>query len=320
MKKLLLVSILAFTIGAASFAQTSLSVQINHKLNGNDFVFNETGTNNLNQDFNADRLEYYMSQISIVHDGGTYTMLQDYAIVDAGSETILDLGEIDASTIESISFYIGVGEEDNHSDPASWEAPHPLAPRFPAMHWGWAAGFRFLAIEGTVLASNQEVQIHALGDVNYFETLIPINTEVSGGELQINIDANYEKIYEDINIAGGLIYHGEGGFASSALQNMRDLVFTFSGNVLSASEIDYDFTINAFPNPSADGFVTVEFNSDKAGYYDITVLDILGKVVATQSNIANNSRLDLQLPNTGLYLLNLSIDGVSVHTEKIIAQ
>ena len=320
MKKLLLASIFSIAIATISYAQTSISLKINHKLNGNEFVFNETGTNNLNQDFNADRLEYYISQISIVHDGGTHTQLLDYAIINAGAEAILDLGEIDASTIEAVSFFVGVGQEDNHSDPNSWTAPHPLAPRFPAMHWGWAAGFRFLAIEGKHLVSNQEVQIHALGDGNYFETLIPINIDLTGSDLQINIDANYEKIYEDISIAGGLIVHSEAGVCITALENMRDHVFTATGNALSTSEIANNFTINAFPNPSADGSVTIEFNSEETGNFDITVFDILGKVVMTKSNIARNAKLDLQLPNTGLYLLNLSVDGQSFHTEKLISQ
>lgn len=320
MKKHLLISIFIIAIASIGYAQTSLSLQINHKLSGNEFAFNETGTNNLDQDFNADRLEYYLSQISIVHDGGTYTMLQDYAIIDAGTEAILNFGDVEASTIEAISFFVGVGEQDNHSDPASWSSPHPLAPRFPAMHWGWAAGFRFLAIEGKELGSNQTVQIHALGDGNYFETLIPVNIEVSGSELQINIDANYEKIYEDISIAGGLILHSEGGACITALENMRDHVFTLSDNVLSTPEIATNFSVNAFPNPSTNGLVTIEFNSEEAGNFDITVFDILGKVVMTKSNIASSANLDLQLPNTGLYLLNLSVDGQSFHTEKLISQ
>ena len=320
MKKILLSAFLTLAIGTISYAQTSVSVQIHHKLNGNEFVFNETGTNNLDQNFNVDRLEYYMSQISIVHDGGIYTPLQDYALINAGFESVLELGEVAADNIESLSFYIGVDEENNHADPSLWDSTHPLAPKFPSMHWGWAAGYRFLAIEGTHLPSTQEVQIHALGDGNYFEVIIPVNQEVSGSETIINLDANYEKIYEDISIAGGLIFHGEGGFCIVALENMRDHVFTVSDNVLSSNEIANNFTINAFPNPSTDGFVTIEFNSEEAHNFDITVFDILGKVVTTQPNIANNSKLDLQLPNTGLYLLNLSIDGVSFHTEKLIAQ
>lgn len=320
MKRLLLTSILTLAIATISYAQTAVSVQIHHKLNGNDFAFNETGTNDLDQDFNADRLEYYLSQISIVHDGGTYTMLQDYAIIDAGSEAILDLGEIDANTIESLSFYVGVDEEDNHSDPSSWTSPHPLAPRFPSMHWGWSAGFRFLAIEGTELGSNQEVQIHALGDANYFEVIIPINQDVTGSEMLINVDANYERIYENINISGGLIVHGEVGMAKRALENMRDLVFEASSGTVSVPELGSDFTLNAFPNPAVGGNVTIDFNSDKSYGYDITVLDILGKTVATRSNVGNTANINLQLPASGLYLLNLSVNGETVATKKIISQ
>lgn len=319
MKKLLL-AIFSIAIATISNAQTSVSVQIHHKLNGNEFAFNETGTNNFGENFNTDRLEYYLSQISIVHDGGTYTTLLDYAIIDAGSEAILDLGEINANTIESLSFFVGVEEDDNHSDPSSWTSPHPLAPRFPSMHWGWAAGFRFLAVEGTDVGSNQEVQIHALGDENYFEVVIPINQDVTDNEMLINLDANYEKIFENINVTGGIIIHGQEGLAVRALENMRDLVFEVSGGTVSVPKLGNDFTLKAFPNPAVDGNVTIDFNSDKSYNYDITIIDILGKTVATKSNIVNKANINLKLPAAGLYLLNLTYNGETILTKKIIAQ
>lgn len=322
MKRFLLTSIFSLAIAAFGLAQTSLSLQINHKLNGNTFAFNETGTSDLDEDFNANRLEYYLSQISIVHDGGTYTMLQDYALIDAGAgtEAILDLGEIDANTIEAISFYVGVDEENNHSDPASWTAPHPLAPRFPAMHWGWAAGYRFLAFEGMELGSNQVVQIHALGDGNYFETLVPINTDVSEGEMIINIDANYDRIFDNISLAGGLYIHSEGGPCITALENMRDHVFTVSGGVVSVPEIGVDFNLNAFPNPTIDGNITIDFSSEKFYNYDLSLIDILGKTVASSADIGNNATINLQLPAAGLYLLNLSVNGETILSQKVISQ
>ncbi len=320
MKKLLLFGALVCGIGATASAQSSISLRINHKLNGNNFAFNETGVNNLDQEFNADRLEYYLSRISMVHDGGIYTTLQAYTLVNAGAETVIDLGDLDAVNLESISFYVGVDQAVNHGDPSQWNPEHPLAPKFPSMHWGWAAGYRFLAIEGTDLGSGQEVQIHALGDENYFEVIIPLNNPSAGNDLEISVDANYEQIYKDVDISGGLISHGAIGPSITALTNMRDDVFSLSEIILSASDAKVDYAIKAFPNPSFDGAVTVQLAVEEAYKYDILVCDLLGKPVASKSNVGNLAKLDLRLPSAGIYFLNLSINGEVLHTEKLIVQ
>ncbi len=320
MLRLLLTIACFYTLAQTCIGQTNITLQINHRLNGDDFAFSIPATNNLGQAFSTDRLEYYLSRISIVHDGGTYLTLQSYMLVNAGEVMSLDLGAVDVNTIEAISFFVGVDAANNHGDPSAWETSHPLAPKFPSMHWGWAAGYRFLAIEGIDIESQQEVQVHALGDENYHEVLLPLNISNSGSELDIVINANYENIYKDIDLSGGLIFHGSTGVCITALDNMRDDVFELAGTIVSVPEIETDFTLNVFPNPSLGGNLTIDFKSVKAQRFDIAVFDILGKLVMRKSNIGMNANVDLELPNPGVYFVNLISDGVPVHTQKIISQ
>ncbi len=47
-----------------------------------------------------------------------------------------------------LQFSVGLPEAINHSDPAQYASDHPLNPTRNALHWTWAEGYIFLAIEG----------------------------------------------------------------------------------------------------------------------------------------------------------------------------
>jgi hypothetical protein len=36
----------------------------------------------------------------------------------------------------------------NHADPTQWPATHPLNANFTGLHWGWAGGYIFQAMDG----------------------------------------------------------------------------------------------------------------------------------------------------------------------------
>lgn len=131
-------------------AQSDVYIQINHKLDTDPFDFSVEHTNNLGDEFNVTRLEYYMSSITITHDGGIETVVPEtWILANAGTFTNVYLGSFDITTLESVSFGIGVEGDYNHLDPASYPSEHPLAPKSPSMHWGWSPGYRFVAMEGS---------------------------------------------------------------------------------------------------------------------------------------------------------------------------
>jgi hypothetical protein len=254
MKNFLLtfVAIICFSVG--STAQNNIQLEINHKLGTDDFAMNQTATNNMENNYYYSRLQYYISQISIVHDGGTETLMENtYILVNAANATQVDLGDHSIDAVEGIKFSIGVEEAVNHSDPASWANGHPLAPSFPSMHWGWNAGYRFIAIEGKGGSNlGQTFQLHGLEDINYFQTEIDLTATSENGAITITLDADYERALENIDVDGGVIVHGSTAEAKTALENFRDHVFSASGvtSTVDFSEVN-DFQI--FPNPTANG-------------------------------------------------------------------
>ena len=146
------------------YAQTPVELQIRHKLGSSDFAFSSATTNNLGNNFNVTRLEYYLSKISIKHDGGTVTNIPNHYILANGSTNVADaLGSYPITSVEAITFYIGVDSPANNADPSLHPAGHPLEPKTPSMHWGWSTGYRFVAMEGMAGSSlGQAYEVHAL--------------------------------------------------------------------------------------------------------------------------------------------------------------
>ena len=61
MKKI--TSIIIALLGATGMqAQTNINLKINHLLKDKSFAFNQTAQNDLNNNFNVKRLEYYISR------------------------------------------------------------------------------------------------------------------------------------------------------------------------------------------------------------------------------------------------------------------
>jgi Secretion system C-terminal sorting domain len=320
MKKFLSLLSMLLLLGNWSFAQNSVQLNIHHKLATEDFALNTPAKNNKGNDFKLTRLEYYLSEISILHDGGIETTIEDlWVLVNANDATIINLGEHNITTVEAVRFHVGVDPDHNHLDPTLWPSDHPLALQNPSMHWGWASGYRFLALEGNCTPSfNALLQLHGLGDDNYFQTEIALTATAENNTIHIHLDGDYTRILEDINLISEIIVHGDYGAAQKALANMRDFVFNpsaLSNSVPDFSEVQH-FAI--YPNPSINGTSTLEISSNESNLYNITITNLLGQKVQELTNVTSNERVNLTVATQGVYLVSLVKDGHAVITEKLI--
>ncbi len=321
MKKLLLFTTMFLAMSISSFAQNNVQLNINHKLGDADFAMQTGAKNNLNNDFEVTRLEYYISEISIVHDGGTETLVEDlWILADLSEGTQVDLGDHNINSVEIVKLHIGVSSEYNHLDPSTYPSTHPLAPKNPSMHWGWASGYRFVAFEGNGGSNfNQLFELHGLGDVNYFTTEIPLTTVADNNVVSINIDADYTRALEDINVNNGVIVHGENGEARQCLENFRDYVFTASPVVTSTIDVSEVSKFEAYPNPTS-GNITVTLEATQDLSYKVSVTDLLGQEVLFFDAVNSNSTFDATLDHAGFYFINLIKDGQPVITKKLISK
>ncbi len=322
MKKILSFAIVT-TLSISAFCQSNVYLKINHLLGVSPFAFNTTTTNNLGNNFDVNRLEYYISSISITHDGGSITNIPNtWILANASTQVYELLGNFNITTIEKVTFSIGVETPTNHNDPSLLAPSHPLAPKSPSMHWGWSSGYRFIAMEGLAGTStpNQVYQLHGLGDINYFSQTIPTagTTDVNG--LVIELNADYEQGLKDINVAPGVISHGEINEAKKIVENFRDYVFTsWEGNSpVSIIEIADEDKFEIYPNPASYGAgVTLFYNSNLTNL-SAQVVDLSGRVLRSEK-LDDNNTLNVTGLNQGIYLVSLKSDnGKTIRTEKLI--
>lgn len=243
----------AFLISGTGVAQNEVALHIHHLMSGQPL---ELGVSYAVQGTEAqiNRLEYYLCDFVVTHDGGQETALNDvYVLANAQNDGAYSLGLWDVESIESISFGVGVDAGHNVGiDPSTYPTGHPLAPQFPSMHWGWASGYRFLALEGfggdNLIA---EHQIHALGDNNFFHQNHDLTAEASEGVVNLYLNANCEQLFTNLPLSQGFIEHSNTGEATEAMENMRDLVFE-AGEPLHVSEWHGDVSLTLYPNPTMD--------------------------------------------------------------------
>lgn len=323
MKKII-TSIFALLVVLATNAQTNVILNIEHLLKDKAFSYNQAATTNMGTNFSATRLQYYISNISIIHDGGTVTPATGvYILVDAANDVIKDLGQYNVTTIEGIKFSIGVNQPVNNQDPTQWPSNHPLSPQVPSMHWGWTAGYRFIAMEGKEGASlSNGFELHALGNNYYYDIQIPLSGQDVFGQLNMYLKADYTRALENIDIVGGKIIHGEATETIDLLRNFRDFVFTSkagAGNVLaSVNQVLAPAALDMYPNPS-NGAVSFDITDKSVNITSIQISDITGKVVET---IAVNDFETAQTTLTakGIYIVSLMDGTNSLLTKKLVIQ
>ena len=322
MRKVFSSLVLSWMATLVCLAQTDLTLNIQHLLDGESFAFEKTVQNNVGHNFQLDRLQYYLGNISFIHDGGIETKVEEkWILVNAAQEVNEALGQFDIESLEKIVFHIGVEEAYNHLDPATYDQDHPLAPKWPSMHWGWTSGYRFLALEGiSGEAVNQPMEIHALGNDNYFSVEMNYPKMAEAGELQLYLEADYLEALRDMSLNSGIFVHGEDRIPRQALENFRDHVFSV-GEVLSNTEeaaLSSAVHFDIFPNPSINRQINYELSGlENADELRVEIMDVTGKLVARKKVTGKKGSMSLSDLGTGVYYLRIFNKGSVRATSKL---
>lgn len=310
-----------FTAGLQ--AQTNVVLKMNQLLEGQPFAYDQVTQAELGFYFKATRLQYYISEITLIHDGGQITPVSDYyLLVDPAKDSIFALGNFAVTDLEKIEFWIGVDSATNHLDPALYPENHPLALKDPSMHWGWAGGYRFIAFEGlagnTPGFVNNVFQIHTIADENYRKVSLDINEIVNGDTMLVPFEADYARLLHKIDVSTGVTSHSSVGLSKQVSINMPSV---FSPALLSSAHDphkDVHFLIS--PNPAFDFFtVTLPWTKEKP--MTLVVTDLQGNIVLKEKILSKTQTLDLQSDLvSGIYLI-IFLDGAqSVAIEKLVVR
>lgn len=300
--------------------QQNVVLEIQHMLKDTPFAFNKASENNMGHAFTLRRMDYYLSAIEVIHDGGkkiSFPNLYVLVSLDENQEkTIINLGSHPLQNIEKINFFLGIDSLTNHSDPAIWQIGHPLGPRIPSMHWGWASGYRFIALEGKGgPANNQEIQLHALGNQYYKQMSFDVTPFGENNEKRIILTADYTELFYQMPIKQGVIVHGSDKEIVYLADNFINRLFSAqTPTSLNAASTSASITIS--PNPSQGSF-TASFTGNHMNQNWRTVLtDTNGRVIA-EKRMSDSENWLITVP--GVYFLRVyQDDGKSLDTKKVV--
>lgn len=274
-------------------------LRINHTQNGKPLelgkvVDSPDGT----YDVKVTMLRYYVSGITIQHDGIETPLPNTYLLVDVSKSPLYYLGDLDVSRVEAVKFSIGVPVVVNHEDPSGYPIGHPLGHQDPSMHWGWAAGYRFVTFEGFAgrgATPTTPFQFHALGDELYTPVFVPARGIETDAALEIPISADAMALLTGIDATFGQIVHGSTDEAITVMQNFKTHVFA---NQPTSVNEDPLVASTITPQPASES-VTVAAD-DLAGA-TVTVVDVTGQAVLFHNAADNAISLDLGTLPSGTY-------------------
>ncbi|MEL7529826.1 MAG: MbnP family protein [Bacteroidota bacterium] len=294
-------------------------LNLQHKFGNADLMMDSAYTTQAGYDLKVQRLEYYLSELEIVHDGGQITPVPNtWLLVRAEVDSAYALGSFNVQSIEAINFSVGVDPAVNNADPSAYAAGHPLAPQNPSMHWGWNAGYRFVALEGYAGAGLVfNYQIHALGNENYFSGSVSFDPIATGDSTQLYIKADYEMLFENINVSAGMIVHGAFGESITLLTDMAANVFT-EGSTPWATAVEPDFigTLILAPNPSREASY-LQYDLPAGHQYEMRLLDVSGRTIQQTEITQLQGSLRIAPLQSGFYIVNVYQDGRRVSMDKL---
>ncbi|MFN8359860.1 MAG: MbnP family protein [Candidatus Kapaibacterium sp.] len=317
-KSLLLAWTMALLACSGMTAQTkSVSLHINHLLNGTQFstIFPASAPGGYY--FRVSSLRYYLSKIRIKHDGGKIDEATGlYILVNPEANNEYILGNFDITNVEAIELGIGIDSATNHLDPTTYPKGDPLAMQDPTMHWGWNAGYRFIAFNGLAGASNSNTQtsfeIHALEDILYSSVTVPTKGTMVNGNLIITLDAEYSNLLINIDAHEGVVSHSSTGASATMMNNMVTSVF--SAPKSSAVQEISEKPLAISPNP-ATHTLTIS-GVTPSNQSTLTITDMLGQIVVQRHVSETAFSLPLDLP-LGTYVVSVQ-NGTMIQREKLV--
>jgi hypothetical protein len=295
-------------------SQKNIILHINGKLGSEEFSLNKNVSNNLGYKFLFTRLDLLISGIKLHHDGITTELSDEYIFIRNGASMEVDLGNHNIERLDSFTFSVGVDSIRNHADPAQWHGSHALSPKDPDMHWGWAGGYRFIALEGKAGEDSQySYEIHTLGDKLYKPTTIVTNGTVTEDKLHINIDADYSKAMEDIKFNKNIFKHGSGAENVTCIENFNKEIFKEGEFISSTKDLSKDGFL-VYPTLTLDGEIHIQ--NVNTEYAAIKIVDPKGAIIFDK--IMDETLTRIMLKQNGLYSIIISDKNNNVNIQRII--
>lgn len=314
MKRLLLV------VGIVSasftyFAQKNVFVNFSPKVEGNNLQLSTTLTDISANAFEVAYFDYYISDITLVHDGGQVMELASQVYLIEPTNNTIYLGYLGLNTVEEIRFGVGVPQNLNTIsgadaiDISAYPVGHPLSFQEPSMHWGWTSGYSFMIVGGFGDSNSDGTpdalfEVHSLGSQNYANVDLPvIGTEMYTDQLDININCNLDVWLTNIDLGSVGVLHGTSGDNTLVMNNPETRpVFTQdqTAGILTEEKIPGKMWFH-----NSASMFTAQWEGIKNASM-LSVIDVQGRIVASKSISGINGKVEFSDLTSGSYQVTIS--------------
>jgi len=130
-------------------------IKINHKYEGRPVHLDSFRYKLADQQtYSLTRFSYLLSEFKLETLEGEMIELKDQFVwIDLKKNDSFILTDIPKGKYRALHYSVGLDKVTNHSDPKKYPINHPLS-SLKNMHWDWAGGYIFLAVEGHYLTTD----------------------------------------------------------------------------------------------------------------------------------------------------------------------
>ncbi|NRA48765.1 MAG: hypothetical protein HRU12_06500 [Phaeodactylibacter sp.] len=192
----------------------TVNMMFEYKVDGADFdtaqVYTINGTA-----VKINIANFYVGGIELEPEGGDAIPVDGkYLLVtpDAGMQEVTT---VPAGHYHEVKFFVGVDPTTNsqsEDDFTSRDSDDPLSIQFPAMHWNWNSGYRFLRIDGKVDTDgdgevDETLAFHLGTDNMLAEIEIEAHKDVEKGSNMLHLEFDLAKLFDGIDLSADYSTH-----------------------------------------------------------------------------------------------------------------
>ncbi len=272
----LLLWVWTFTLSA----QTDIELILQHKFEKSSFSLGQTYMTTSNQAIQISRLQYYLSDLELTHDGGQVFPFSNTYLLINGQQDNYQLGNVPATieALEYIDFNLGLDAITNQNTPSDFAAGHPLENQ--DMYTTAQTSYIFLVIEGSIDTDNDNIPdapfvLRATNDDMLRHINLQSKLTSSDGNLKINLTVNIAKWLENIDLSIVGVQENNGIENAMMMDNTVDYT-VFSSTETTSVETLVSPKNHIFVDSRLTHMPTIYYKFFTAEQLDMTITNVTG--------------------------------------------
>ncbi|MBL7810656.1 MAG: hypothetical protein JNL57_00415 [Bacteroidetes bacterium] len=201
---------------------------------GQDLVFNSKSYTKPDKEvMTYTNWAWIISKLALVKTDNSEVLLGDgYQYIEFKAGRVkFNYAAAPAGDYKAITFQLGLDSAINHGDPNIWPSDHPLNANLTGLHWGWAGGYIFQAMDGiwfdSATSSNQKAfSFHTATDPFKRKFTLPMNfTLQADGMKTATIEVWADEFFKtpnSLSLSAGAMSHTLGSTEIALMQKIID--------------------------------------------------------------------------------------------------